>query len=85
MSNENFHLMIVDDQESIRKLCMTVGASLGLRCTQAESAESALARLDTAFDAREDQQLTDQLVEAIRFQSDAIEMLGGFFARTLTQ
>jgi two-component system, NtrC family, response regulator AtoC len=47
MSNENFHLMIVDDQESIRKLCVTVGASLGLRCTQAESAEAALARLET--------------------------------------
>src|SRR5438445_253356 len=46
MTNENFHLMIVDDQESIRKLCMTVGSSLGLRCTQAESAESALARID---------------------------------------
>src|SRR5437588_5409550 len=46
MSNENFHLMIVDDQESIRKLCMTVGASLGLNCTQAESAEVALARLE---------------------------------------
>ncbi|HET9744028.1 MAG TPA: sigma-54 dependent transcriptional regulator [Terriglobales bacterium] len=47
MSNENFHLMIVDDQETIRKLCMTVGGSLGLRCTQAESAEAALARLDS--------------------------------------
>src|SRR5438105_12229814 len=47
MSNEKFHLMIVDDQESIRKLCVTVGASLGLRCTQAESAEAALARLET--------------------------------------
>jgi DNA-binding NtrC family response regulator len=47
MSNENFHLMIVDDQESIRKLCVTVGTSLGLRCTQAESAEAALARLET--------------------------------------
>ena len=45
--SETFHLMIVDDQESIRKLCMTVGAALGLRCTQAESAEAALARLDT--------------------------------------
>ena len=46
MSNDNFHLMIVDDQDSIRKLCMTVGASVGLRCTQAESAEDALTRLD---------------------------------------
>ena len=47
MNNNSFHLMIVDDQESIRKLCMTVGASLGLRCTQAESAEAALGRLDS--------------------------------------
>ena len=47
MSNDNFHLMIVDDQDSIRKLCMTVGASVGLRCTQAESAEDALTRLDS--------------------------------------
>src|SRR5579864_9443634 len=45
--NETLHLMIVDDQESIRKLCMTVGASLGLRCTPAESADAALSRLDT--------------------------------------
>src|SRR5215469_10458320 len=47
MSNEKFHLMIVDDQESIRKLCVTVGSSLGLDCTQAESAEVALARLES--------------------------------------
>ena len=45
--NNSFHLMIVDDQESIRKLCTTIGASLGLRCTQTESAEAALARLDS--------------------------------------
>jgi DNA-binding NtrC family response regulator len=45
--SDTLHLMIVDDQETIRKLCMTVGASLGLRCTQAESAEAALSRLDT--------------------------------------
>jgi len=47
MNNEILHLMIVDDQESIRKLCMTVGASLGLRCIPAESAEAALSSLDT--------------------------------------
>jgi DNA-binding NtrC family response regulator len=47
MSGSAFHLMIVDDQESIRKLCATVGASLGLRCTQAESAEAALSSLDS--------------------------------------
>src|SRR5437763_7005434 len=47
MAAEKLHLMIVDDQESIRKLCITVGGSLGLNCTQAESAEAALARLET--------------------------------------
>src|SRR5881275_1462229 len=46
MIEEKLHLMIVDDQESIRKLCITVGGSLGLNCTQAESAEVALARLE---------------------------------------
>src|SRR5215468_1726402 len=46
MGNEKLHLMIVDDQESIRKLCVTVGSSLSLDCTQAESAEVALARLE---------------------------------------
>jgi DNA-binding NtrC family response regulator len=38
--------MIVDDHESIRKLCMTVGASFGFCCVEAESAEIALARLE---------------------------------------
>src|SRR5690242_7030873 len=47
MSQETLHLLVVDDQESIRKLCITVGASLGLRCTHAESAEAALAELDS--------------------------------------
>src|SRR5438270_1553412 len=46
MAAEKLHLMIVDDQESIRNLCVTGGASLGLNCTQAESAEVALARLE---------------------------------------
>jgi two-component system, NtrC family, response regulator AtoC len=46
MSEGNFHLMIVDDQQSIRKLCSTVGGAMGLRCTEADSAETALARLD---------------------------------------
>src|SRR6476620_4896249 len=39
--------MIVDDHQSIRKLCMTVGASLGFACKEAESAEAALACLET--------------------------------------
>jgi len=39
-------LLIVDDEQSIRRLCMTVGESLGFSCTEADSGESALAQLE---------------------------------------
>lgn len=39
-------LLIVDDEQSIRKLCMTVGEALGFACFEADSAESALALLE---------------------------------------
>ncbi|HKF21536.1 MAG TPA: sigma-54 dependent transcriptional regulator [Candidatus Angelobacter sp.] len=39
-------LLIVDDHQSIRKLCTTVGASLGFACWEAESAEAALECLE---------------------------------------
>jgi two-component system, NtrC family, response regulator AtoC len=39
--------LIVDDHQSIRKLCTTVGSSLGFECREAESAEDALACLET--------------------------------------
>jgi two-component system, NtrC family, response regulator AtoC len=39
-------LLVVDDEQSIRRLCMTIGTSLGFACTEAESAEAAAARLD---------------------------------------
>ncbi len=39
--------LIVDDEASIRKLCITIGASLGFDCAEAESAETALAYLET--------------------------------------
>ncbi len=39
--------LIVDDHQSIRKLCTTVGSSLGFECKEAESAEAALAYLET--------------------------------------
>ncbi len=39
--------LIVDDHQSIRKLCMTVGSSLGFQCMEAESGEAALAYLET--------------------------------------
>ncbi len=39
-------LLIVDDEQSIRKLCSTVGEALGFACLEAESGESALALLE---------------------------------------
>ena len=34
-------LLIVDDEQTIRRLCMTVGESLGFVCLEAESGEIA--------------------------------------------
>jgi two-component system response regulator AtoC len=39
-------LLVVDDEQSIRKLCMTIGTTLGFACAEAESAEAAVTRLD---------------------------------------
>ncbi len=39
--------LIVDDQASIRKLCMTIGAAQGFDCAEAESGEAAHAWLET--------------------------------------
>jgi two-component system, NtrC family, response regulator AtoC len=39
-------LLIVDDEQSIRKLCITVGESLGFTCMEAGSGETALALLE---------------------------------------
>ena len=47
MTNDaKVRFMIVDDHQSIRKLCMSVGASLGFSCVEAESAEAALFQLE---------------------------------------
>jgi len=40
-------LLVVDDEQSIRRLCMTIGSTLGYACSEAESAEAALARLES--------------------------------------
>jgi len=40
-------LLVVDDEQSIRRLCMTIGSSLGFVCDEAESAETAATRLET--------------------------------------
>jgi two-component system, NtrC family, response regulator AtoC len=42
----SIRLLIVDDEQSIRKLCVTVGEALGFVCLEAESGESALALLE---------------------------------------
>jgi DNA-binding NtrC family response regulator len=39
-------LLIVDDEQSIRKLCVTVGEALGFVCMEADSGETALALLE---------------------------------------
>lgn len=39
-------LLVVDDEQSIRRLCTTVGQSLGFACLEADSGESALAVLE---------------------------------------
>jgi len=47
MSGElKVRLLIVDDHPSIRRLCLTVGVSLGFECREAESAEAAMAFLE---------------------------------------
>jgi two-component system, NtrC family, response regulator AtoC len=40
-------LLIVDDEQTIRRLCMTVGESLGFSCLEAESGDAALAVLES--------------------------------------
>jgi two-component system, NtrC family, response regulator AtoC len=39
-------LLVVDDEQSIRKLCMTVGEALGFACMEANSGETALALME---------------------------------------
>jgi two-component system, NtrC family, response regulator AtoC len=39
--------LIVDDHPSVRKLCMTVGASLGFDCIEAEDGQAALVNLES--------------------------------------
>lgn len=40
-------LLVVDDEQSIRRLCMTIGNTLGFACAEAESAEAALSKLES--------------------------------------
>ena len=40
-------LLVVDDEQAIRRLCMTIGESSGFSCSEAESAEAALTRVSS--------------------------------------
>ncbi|MDE3110781.1 MAG: response regulator, partial [Acidobacteriota bacterium] len=49
MKNDpQLRLLIVDDEQSIRRLCVTVGHGLDFMCSEAETAEAALATVETA-------------------------------------
>ena len=43
-------LLVVDDEQTIRRLCMTVGGGLGYLCSEAESAEAVLAQIPAQAD-----------------------------------
>jgi two-component system, NtrC family, response regulator AtoC len=47
MNDLSIRFLIVDDDKSIRRLCMTIGASLGFVCSEADNAETALTMLET--------------------------------------
>ena len=42
--DSRIRMLVVDDEQSIRRLCMTVGSALEYVCSEAESAEAALAQ-----------------------------------------
>ena len=45
MPDSPVRLLVVDDEQSIRRLCMTIGQGLGFECADAEDAEAALTRV----------------------------------------
>ena len=47
MQDIKMRLLVVDDDRSIRRLCITVGQSLGFSCLEADSAEGALETLES--------------------------------------
>ncbi|HZR30508.1 MAG TPA: sigma-54 dependent transcriptional regulator [Terriglobales bacterium] len=73
-------LLIVDDEQSIRKLCVKIGESLGFACFEAENAETALSRLETDFpdlilvDLRMAQMSGLEFLETVKKQSPRTEV-----------
>ncbi len=46
--SQTIRLLVVDDEQNIRRLCMTVGTALGMECIEAESAENAVIEIQSA-------------------------------------
>ena len=46
MNETPIRFLVVDDQENIRRLCLSVASGLGFQCSEAASAEDALARVE---------------------------------------
>jgi two-component system, NtrC family, response regulator AtoC len=73
-------LLIVDDEQSIRKLCVKIGESLGFECSEAENAEDALARLESEVpdlvlvDLRMAQMSGLEFLESMKKQSPRTEV-----------
>jgi DNA-binding NtrC family response regulator len=68
VSSLRIRFLVVDDEESIRHLCVTVAESLGFACSQAENGESALALL-------EEQPAQIMLTDLVMPQMSGIEFL----------
>ena len=73
-------LLIVDDEQSIRRLCVKIGESLGFVCSEAESAEAAVASLETEtpdvilVDLRMAQMSGLEFLETVKKQSPRTEV-----------
>src|SRR5579864_4489268 len=73
-------LLIVDDEASIRKLCVKIGESLGFACAEAENAEAALQTIESGapdlilVDLRMAQMSGLEFLEAVKKQSPRTEV-----------
>jgi len=47
--SQTIRLLIVDDEQNIRRLCVTVGTALGMECIEADSAENAVIEVESAL------------------------------------
>ena len=81
MSNDqSIRFLVVDDQQTIRKLCTTIAASVGFTCTEAASGEEALQFMQAQppdivlADLRLEQMSGLQFLEAVKQSAPQIEV-----------